>query len=394
MSRTRFLFAAFAALLATLGLRAQTPPANMELYLLIGQSNMAGRGTVEAQDLITHPRVFMLKKDLSWVLAKDPLHFDKPSVDGVGLASRFSRVLAGADANVTIGLIPCAYGGTSLSQWSPTASPLPGETVNLYNNAIARAQAAMAHGTLAGILWHQGEADSSTTNVDSYPDRFAAFIGQLRADLGAEKVPVVMGELGRFRSNSAYFNAALPSIVRAVPRCDYATAEGFSDIGDDTHFNSASLRTYGERYALVFGGLETWKHYEMELRTPTVSAGITYQNNPDLEASGGQWTVLKSTATGQYLEATLFSVPAGTYSVRVRYKRYNARGKFTFKFDGATLGPEVDQYLSTALFGETTMGTKTFSSTGNHTVRFTVSGKNASSSDYALSIDSIVLIPQ
>jgi hypothetical protein len=372
---------------------AQTPPTTMELYLLIGQSNMAGRGTVEAQDLVTHPRVFMLKENLTWALAKDPVHFDKP-VAGVGLCSRFSRVLVTADPNVTIGLIPCAVGGTSLNQWQPDAAPLSGETVNLYHQAVARAQTALSHGTLAGILWHQGEADSSASAVATYGDRFAAMIGQLRADLGAEKVPLVLGELGRFRAASAAFNAALPNIPLRVPRCDYATAEGFSDIGDGTHFNSASLRTYGERYALAYSGLETWKHYEMELRTPTVSAGITYGNNSDMEASNGSWTVLRSTATGDWLEATLFAVPAGTYEVRVRYKRFNARGKFTLKLDGSTLGGEVDQYSSSANFWEAAMGTRTFSATGNHTVRFGVSGKNAASTAYTLSIDSVVLIPR
>ena len=46
------------------------------LYLLVGQSNMAGRGTVEQQDTAPHPRVLMLSKAEQWVPAADPMHFD------------------------------------------------------------------------------------------------------------------------------------------------------------------------------------------------------------------------------------------------------------------------------------------------------------------------------
>ncbi|MBO5991802.1 MAG: hypothetical protein J6R00_09140 [Lentisphaeria bacterium] len=45
-----------------------------KLVLLIGQSNMAGRGFVEASDKVPHPRVVMLDKSGKWVPAVDPVH--------------------------------------------------------------------------------------------------------------------------------------------------------------------------------------------------------------------------------------------------------------------------------------------------------------------------------
>jgi hypothetical protein len=71
-------------------------PANTKLFLLIGQSNMAGRGAIEEQDKVVHPRVFVQTRDLSWAPALDPLHFDKPRLAGVGLGSTFGRVVADA----------------------------------------------------------------------------------------------------------------------------------------------------------------------------------------------------------------------------------------------------------------------------------------------------------
>ena len=123
----------------------------LHLYLLIGQSNMAGRGVVEEQDKQSHPRVLKFTKENSWATATDPLHFDKPTIAGVGLGSSFGRALAEANPDATIGLIPCAVGGTPLSRWSKGG--------DLYAQALERARLALKDGVLKGILWHQGEGD-------------------------------------------------------------------------------------------------------------------------------------------------------------------------------------------------------------------------------------------
>src|SRR4051794_19815842 len=70
------------------------PPANKQkfmVFLLVGQSNMAGRGKVEEQDQKAHPRVWKLDKDGKWVPGVDPLHWDKPNVAGVGLGTTFGK---------------------------------------------------------------------------------------------------------------------------------------------------------------------------------------------------------------------------------------------------------------------------------------------------------------
>ena len=54
------------------------------LFLLVGQSNMAGRGAVTEEDRNPDPRVLMLTRDRAWIPAADPLHFDKPKIAGVG----------------------------------------------------------------------------------------------------------------------------------------------------------------------------------------------------------------------------------------------------------------------------------------------------------------------
>lgn len=241
---TRRLFTTLlACLLSATSAFAEPAPKDMKLFLLIGQSNMAGRGKVEPQDQVVNPKIFMLTKDLKWVPAKDPLHFDKP-VAGVGPGSQFAREISKADPTATIGLIPCAVGGTSLDQWKDDGA--------LYKEAVKRAKEAMKNGKLAGILWHQGEADSAADKVASYADRFSAMIGSLRKDLQADKVPVLVGELGRFRPASKAFNDNLPTVVAKVPLCGLVKSEDLMDKGDKLHFDAASARKFGQNYATEY----------------------------------------------------------------------------------------------------------------------------------------------
>lgn len=223
---------------------SQEAPADMKLFLLIGQSNMAGRGKVEEQDKSVNPKIFMLDKDSKWVPAKDPVHFDKPKIAGVGLCSQFAREVLKSEPDSTIGLIPCAVGGTSLKQWSPGGE--------LYKNAVERTRLAMKSGSLAGILWHQGEADSTVSLSASYPERFAAMIGSLRKELGAERIPLLVGELGTYRPEYVRLNESLAQVPSKVPFCALVSSAGLTSNPDNIHFNAESLRAFGSRYAEAY----------------------------------------------------------------------------------------------------------------------------------------------
>jgi hypothetical protein len=225
-------------------LRADAVPENMKIFLLIGQSNMAGRGTFEAADKTPHPRVFMLNKELAWVPAVDPVHFDKPERIGTGLAKTFGAIIADAEPGTVIGLVPAAFGGSALDEWAPGQPH--------YINAVARAKEALKRGRLAGILWHQGESDRKPELAVTYAVRFAKFIAQLRADLGAENVPVVVGEIGRFCPNEGPVNAAIRSLPESVPHCTLVTTDGLAGRPEQPevlHFETAAFRELGRRYA-------------------------------------------------------------------------------------------------------------------------------------------------
>ena len=218
--------------------------ADFHLYLLIGQSNMAGRGKVELQDKVVVPRVLMLNKANEWVSAVDPISFDK-KIAGVSLGRTFGIEMAKANPKIKIGLIPCAVGGTPIRRWQQNG--------DLYKAALKRAKIAQKNGVLKGILWHQGENDSGKeATAKIYEQQLHAMIAAWRKDLGDKNIPSVVGEMGRFFKTAKFkstVDAALKALPGKVPHTAWVTAEGLGDKGDVVHFNAAGYRQLGKRYA-------------------------------------------------------------------------------------------------------------------------------------------------
>lgn len=227
-------------------------PTAYDLYLLIGQSNMAGRGDLDGSPTPPSTRIALLDKSGGWVPARDPLHFDKPSMVGVGPGLSFALDLLATDPTAAIGLIPCAVGGTSLSAWQPGARDEATQT-HPYDDMLRRAQLALPHGSLKAILWHQGEADCQRADGWDHAAELVGFVARLRRTLDATDVPFIAGELGVFRDERAdacrRMNATLRSLAGRIPRYACVSAEGLADKGDLLHFSAGAARELGRRYA-------------------------------------------------------------------------------------------------------------------------------------------------
>ncbi len=226
--------------------------ADFHLFLLIGQSNMAGRGTVEPEDQVPHERVLKLNQADRWVPATDPLHFDKPSVVGVGLGRTFALDYAQRHRAVTVGLIPCAAGGSPIAAWEPGGYHDQTKS-HPYDDALRRAKLALQSGTLRGILWHQGESDSTSARSPVYQQKLHALIARLRRELDAPDVPFIVGQLGQFPERPwneprKEIDRALQALPTQVARTAFVPSDGLEHKGDQVHFNAASYRELGHRY--------------------------------------------------------------------------------------------------------------------------------------------------
>lgn len=100
----------------------------LDLFLLMGQSNMKGRGAMPEEPK-HDPRIVMMHvKDDQWYLARHPLHltgdaqtFKGHDNAGVGPGLAFAEAMAEAHPKSAIGLVPCAVGGSSIQLWQKGA---------------------------------------------------------------------------------------------------------------------------------------------------------------------------------------------------------------------------------------------------------------------------------
>jgi hypothetical protein len=225
---------------------------NFYIFILAGQSNMAGRGFVQPQDTVPSVMVLTLNKNDEWVYAKEPLHYYEPFRTGLDCGLSFGKKLAGLYKNkITIGLVPCAVGGTSIEQWIGDSTY---RGVTLYSNLIKKAKKAAAYGIIKGVLWHQGEANASTGNYKNYKANLAQFFTKIRNDLGNPHLAIYAGQLASFldRKTNSYADSVNNDLQRLSSSFENFYVINTGDLKpktDSVHFNSPSQRMMGERFA-------------------------------------------------------------------------------------------------------------------------------------------------
>ncbi len=221
-------------------------PENMDIYLVIGQSNMAGRATIREEDKTTIKYAYLFTGDdaTPWVVATNPLNRYSSvrkniKMQRLSSAYSFTRSMAAEHSDNEIGLVMNAKGGTKIVQW------LPG--TELYQEAIKQTYKALEYGKLKGIIWHQGEGDCDPIRVNMYLGRLEVLINAIREEFDDPSLPIVAGQLFENEKRHAFNEMILhlPDFIRST---GVAISEGTS-VRDGTHFDSESAILLGERYA-------------------------------------------------------------------------------------------------------------------------------------------------
>ncbi|WP_018628808.1 sialate O-acetylesterase [Niabella aurantiaca] len=241
------------AVSAKAGAQSDGQDPDLHLYLLIGQSNMAGRGPLDEAGKKEDPRILMLDSLDQWVVATDPVHFDKPKMAGVGPGRAFAAGMLKTGKKVRIGLIPCAWGGSPIRVWQPDARYFKARP---YDDALRRARIAMQKGVLKGVLWHQGESDNDTVHAAVYMARLEELVARLRTDLKDPHLPFVAGEIGYFNKKGTLINTIIDQLPQQVPGTAVVSAKGLMHKGDSVHFDTPSARELGRRYAAAMKQLQ------------------------------------------------------------------------------------------------------------------------------------------
>lgn len=226
---------------------------NVWVFLMAGQSNMAGRAMVEPQDTIPDKRILTIDAKGRLIYAKEPLHFYEPGRTGLDCGLSFGRaLLKQAPSNVTILILPTAIGGSAIRQWLGDSSY---RGVNLLTNFREKVAIGKQYGKIKAVLWHQGESDANKERIPVYKEKLTALFARFRKIIGDEKLPVFIGELGSYSNNKngwLQINEIIHAYASEDKRATVIKTDDFVHVGDTVHFNSAGQRMMGERFADAF----------------------------------------------------------------------------------------------------------------------------------------------
>ena len=259
-------------------------PVDADVWVLAGQSNMQGAG--RTRDTLTDDRIWMLKMDNTWMVARTPLHriYESPApaypiahfelnprvyqsldsafirfmelreksrqepIGGVGPGIYFARHIL-KHTGRPIALIPCALGGSKIDQWDPERivegdSSLYGAMINRISRTGSRVR---------GLIWIQGESEAMLRRQDTYMENLLHLFDSFREDVGDPDLPVLIVQIGRFINGFEDMERSwedIREIQRRVPfeRENIYRITGIDlPLDDCIHFSTEGNRRLGRR---------------------------------------------------------------------------------------------------------------------------------------------------
>ena len=247
-----------------------------DLWVLAGQSNMEGHADL-ADVQAPSPLVHSFDMADRWGIAEEPLHTVVNAADpvhwplnaqkeperlsgerletyvlnrkkGAGMGLPFAVEMVNR-TNIPVGLIPCAHGGTSMDQWSPTLKDHEGGS--LYGSMYRRVQA--VGGRVKGILWYQGESDANPKAAPVFLEKFEGLVKAVREDFKQPNLPFYYVQIGRHidKSNAAEWNSVQVAQLRAESEIPYSGMVTAVDLqlDDGIHIGTQDLKRLAQRTA-------------------------------------------------------------------------------------------------------------------------------------------------
>lgn len=231
----------------------------LHVFMLMGQSNMAGVAKREASDDNTDERMLVLggcgNPPLEWSVVDRPPLSECPGEkgwnpsDSVDPGIWFAKTLLPAlPAGDTMGLVGTAESGESINTFIEG-----GVHHQMILDKIAAAKTA-DHARFAGVIFHQGESDSGQS---SWPGKVVQLYDEVKAAWGADyDVPFILGELPAGGCCSGH-NVRVHEAAELLPMGSWITQEGTAVL-DEYHFDHPSVVLMGQRYGETMIELLGW----------------------------------------------------------------------------------------------------------------------------------------
>ncbi|MEN8192657.1 MAG: sialate O-acetylesterase [Bacteroidota bacterium] len=234
---------------------------DFHIFILMGQSNMSGYGTLIDSDTISVPHILKIptifEGEIQWEPAAHPLH-NRLDSDRFGLGLPFAKKYLETHKGVTVGLIPLAFGGAGIDGLKKGSK--------VYKDFLIKAAFAKKHGVVKGVLWHQGESDTVVDELaDSYEKKLHQLIADVRASIGNPELPFIVGNLAEFYGTGKDHNKpdrvkrinrvkqALRDVPKNIEFTGFVESTGCTSIDHhNVHFDRESYIILGHRYFDVY----------------------------------------------------------------------------------------------------------------------------------------------
>ncbi|HIO91920.1 MAG TPA: hypothetical protein EYG68_03640 [Leucothrix mucor] len=216
------------------------------VYLLLGQSNMAGQGLVSelSDDIKT------LESNITLYLHGKPVSLS--TLNKFGPEVSFAHEMAKKHLDSSIHLIKFAPGGSLMKDWTS-------KDVGKHYDTLIKQVKKSSGGTIPsinGILWMHGERDTKSKQLaDDYEKDLKVFIAMLKSDFKVSKLPIALARI----SIPAAFRPAVPEVRLAQEHIAESSSfihlvstDDLSKKNDKVHFNSKGQLALGKRFAQVF----------------------------------------------------------------------------------------------------------------------------------------------
>jgi len=218
----------------------------LEIFVLAGQSNMAGRGEPLSLASPSDPRLLIWRTS-GWQVAADPLQLPTNAKDrppGIGPGMTFGLQLVKWQSGVQVGLIMCANGGSSIREWLPDRP--------LYTQCLDQIRAVGSR--IDGVLFLQGESEAlNPEQARQWLPDFAQVVAAFRRDTGA--APFVLGQIGtlgpQFQGQQIVRNAQAEA-ARRYHLLFARTSDLPINPASGAHFTVPGYRVIGNRFATVW----------------------------------------------------------------------------------------------------------------------------------------------
>lgn len=326
-------------------------PADYDVYLIGGQSNMDGRGY--NSDLIGTNSIWAQPQSGTLIYYANPVNLNAtnptyntgwqtltpgfsvpPGFSGAlpsprfGPEISFATSMASLSGDHRIALIKVTQSGTSLSgDWKPSTGYMYATLTNFVRIAVQQLRDRGASCTLRGMIWHQGESDTGGSAALNYETNLTQLIRSVRTDLGITNLPFVVGEIATNKTEvvrQAQFN-----VSESVPFVGFASADGLTTV-DGTHFTSDDVLILGQRFAsavevppLQFTKITRTGVNVTLLATGLAKSTIHLMTSPNLDDPIGNWPLLSTNtfdAAGECRFTNTFSPIGGNTFYRLRGK--------------------------------------------------------------------------